>query len=416
LKKDIPDDTKRCKWIIEEMLYMIDINGKNNLIAKKLFNKLCPGAKANIEQIDKKNGFLTDKLVFNGKEVKEFHVIMGNPPYNSGGIKRPDTRKNKKALAYVGEKKVKAETIWPKFVVNSFKKLKEDGYLLFIHPIGWFHSGNYDDVRNILLKKQITDIRIYHKAQAKKEFGGRGEISVAYYSLKNTPSKTPTKVKGMNGKIEVIKLHENSILLLNDSSIINKCLEKSKLWIDNKQFKHKSSSCNPGSYKQIKGIYDNGEIIVVKTSTKHEDQELPKIIVSGATYPRVYYDKEGEYGLIGSGVNYWIGSESELNKINAFLSTKLAAFLTKELRFRQGFIEFKYFPDILSIEIGRVTDESLADYFGFTKEERQVINSTEYPKREYRFKEITCAQLKKEKPDTEGGQKERRSTRKLRRV
>ena len=421
LKKAIPDDTKRCKWIIEEMLYMVDINGKNNLIARRLFEKLCPGAKSNIEKIDSKNGFLTDKpLVFNGKELKTFDIIMGNPPYNRGGINRPDTRKNKKLAAYVGEKKQKKETIWNKFVLQSYKYLNKEGFLLFIHPVGWFHSGDYDNVREILLQKEISYIRIYHKSQSKKVFGGKGEITVAYYCLQNKPSTASTRITGMDGKVEIVKLHPNSIILLNNTSIINKCIEKSSFWKDNKNFKHTTTLCNEGSYKQIKGIYHDGYIRFVKTSKKHDDQDIPKIIISGATYPRIYYDKKGEYGVTGSGPNYWIGSEKELKLLDSFLKTKLAAFLTKELRFRYGFSEFKYFPDITKIDIGKITDESLADYFSFTKEEREVINTSDYPNREYIFKEITCSEAKDEKAEVadepaEGGSKQRRVTRKLRR-
>jgi hypothetical protein len=395
LKKAIPDDEERCKHIIENMLYMVDINGKNNLIARRLFEKLCPGAKANIEQIDKKNGFLADKpLLFNGKEVKEFDVIMGNPPFNRGGINRPDTRKNKKVPAYEGEKKEKRETLWNRFVVKSFALLKERGFINFIHPIGWFHPGDYDDVRDILLKQQLHTVKIYHKTQAKKEFGGKGEISVAYYLLEKKEVTDPTVIQGMSGKTESIKLSTKSILLLNNSSIINKIISKSLFWKLNKNFKHVSNECKPGTYKQIKGIYDTGNIEFVKVEKKHVDQDIPKLVVSGATYPRIYYDKDGEYGLIGSGVNYWIGDKKSLDNIEKFMKTKLSAFLTKELRFRQGFVEFKYFPDITQMEIDTITDKSLAEFFGLTKEEQGIVNTTEFPVREYKFKEVTCNQGK----------------------
>ena len=122
LQKAIPDDAKRCSWIVENMLYMIDINGKNNLIARRLFEKLCPGAKANIEKIDNKNGFLTEKqLKFNDKELKEFDVVMGNPPYNP-----PKT-----------ETGSSGNSIWQNFVIKSYSMLNDKGYLLFVHPPGW---------------------------------------------------------------------------------------------------------------------------------------------------------------------------------------------------------------------------------------------------------------------------------------
>jgi len=46
---------------------------------------------------------------------------------------------------------------------------------------------------------------------------------------------------------------------------------------------------------------------------------------------------------------------------------------------------------------------SLADYFGFNKEERAAIEATEYPKREYKFKEITCAEVKGEQESQNSG-------------
>jgi len=108
-----------------------------------------------------------------------------------------------------------------------------------------------------------------------------------------------------------------------------------------------------------------------------------------------------------------------------FLNTKLSAFLTKELKFRQDFVEFKYFPDITQIDFDKkITDESLADYFEFDDDERKVINSTEYPKREYTFKEASCDAAKDKKTEAgdsdaeeehKGGARPRRFTRKIRR-
>jgi hypothetical protein len=403
LKKEIPDDKRRCEWIIENMLYMVDINGKNNLIAKRLFEKLCSSATANIVPLDTKEGFLTEKpLIFNGKEIKEFDIIMGNPPFNRGGINRPDTRKNKKVPAYEGEKKEKKETIWNKFVLQSVKLLKPSGFLVFIHPIGWFHSGDYDNVREILLKKQIHNIKIYKDdSQAVKEFSGSGKISVSYYIMENIPVYKNTIVEGTLRKKENVRLTENSIILLNNSSIINKLILKLSFWKENKNFKHTSVPCVKGEHKQISGIYQNGNINIVKTAQKHIDSGVPKIIISGRNYPRIYID-DGKYGLVGSGVNYWIGSSHELKLLESFLKTKLAAFLTRELKYRANFVEFKYFPDITNIPIEKITDETLADYFGFTEGERAVIEATEYPKREYKFEEVTCAQLKGE-TEKEGG-------------
>ena len=398
LEKEIPDAGRRCKHIVENMLFMVDINPKNNAIARRLFEKLCPGARANIDQIDRKDGFLSAKpLVFNGKEVAGFDVIMGNPPYNRGGINRPDTRKNKKTDLYTGDKK---ETIWNKFIEKSFTLLHPEGFLLFINPIGWFHPGDYDNVRKQLIHNQIHVIKIYkHDSQAVKEFSGSGKITVAYFLAQNKPSYKATNVIGTAGNKESIKLNSESIILLNDSGIINKIIGKSSFWKDNKHFKHKSVPCEPGTHHQIAGIYESGIITVAKTLKEHEDANKPKIIISGRNYPRIYYDKEGKFGLVGSTVNYWIGNKVALDRIHLFLETKLAAFLTKELKFRQDFVEFKYFPDITGLALNVVNDKTLADLFELTEEEQKSINAIEYPKREYMFKEISCSDGRKGKPE-----------------
>ena len=399
LTKVIPGDDARRKHIVKNMLFMVELNNKNIAISKKLFTKLAPGIQPNIIQMHRKDGFLADVVMeFPNGVVGEFDIIIGNPPFNRGGINRPDTRKNRKNAAAEGElvkKGEKKETIWNKFVLQSYKKLKSNGFLLFIHPIGWFHPGDYDNIRNIILKNQLHTIKIYkHDSQSVKEFSGSGKISVAYYLMENKNVYTKSNIQGTLGKIEHVRLNEDSIILLNNSSIINKLIIKSPFWKDNKNFKHNSIPCIAGAHKQISGIYESGDIHIVKTSQKHIDADIPKIIISGRNYPRIYRDN-GTYGLVGSGVNYWIGTTKELDLLEVFLKTKLAAFLTKELKFRMDFVEFKYFPDITQINISKISDETLAEHFGFTKEEREAINATEYPKRVYTFKEISCTESSK---------------------
>lgn len=410
LTKVISGEEARRKHIVKNMLYMVELNTKNNAIAKNLFKKLAPGIEPNIIQMHRKNGFLADvDMTFPNGTIKEFDIIMGNPPFNRGGINRPDTRKNKKEEVYEGDKKEKKETIWNNFVLQSYKILKSNGFLLFIHPIGWFHSGEYDNVRDILLNRQIHTVKIYkHDSQSVKEFSGSGKISVGYYLMENKPTYTKTSILGTFGKMEKVQLNKDSIILLNNSSIINKLIVKSSFWRDNKNFKHISTPCEAGSHKQILGIYQNGEIHIVKTSQKHVDSSIPKIIISGSSrdYPRFYKD-DGTYGLVGSGVNYWIGRDEELESLETFLETKLAAFLTKELKFRQDFVEFKYFPDVTKIDLDRITDDTIADYFNFTKEERAIINGTDNPKRKYKFKDVLCGS-KSKKSKSDGGDRSNR--------
>jgi hypothetical protein len=111
-----------AKHIVENMLFMIDINGKNNEIARKLFKKLAPNSEPNIEKIDPELGFFANKdFKFNGKTINKFDIIMGNPPYNP-----PKT-----------ETGSSGNSIWQNFVIKSHFMLNNKGYLLFVHPPGW---------------------------------------------------------------------------------------------------------------------------------------------------------------------------------------------------------------------------------------------------------------------------------------
>jgi hypothetical protein len=168
-------------------------------------------------------------------------------------------------------------------------------------------------------------------------------------------------------------------------------------------------------HKQIIGIYDDGFIKFVKTDQTHSLEKVPKIIINGYTYPRFFYDKEGEFGkYTKDGTNFIIIGDN-LNKVAKYFETKLSALLLNNIKFTQKKIEPKYYPDVRELPLDTITDETLADYFGFTKEERDTINATDYPKREYTFKEVTCAQLKGQKEEETAGGARFNKTRKIKR-
>ena len=423
LKKAIPDEGKRCKWIIEEMLYMVDINGKNNLIARRLFEKICPGAKANIEQLDKKNGFLTEKpLVFNGKEVKQFDIIMGNPPYQSGSTRAMATNKTKKIRDELGVSDSKHKNLWIPFTNKSLDILNKNKYLLFIMPIGWFKPDR-TGIYNRMLSHQIHNMRIIFNSDAKKIFGGEsGEINIAYFLLENKEPTGPTQIIDRYNHKETIQLKPTSILCLAYNSIFIKVQNKSVLFKDSEGYYTSAitgTKCKSGKNKQVHRITDKGDITYIKTDIAHPKQNVPKIILNGATFPRFLYDKTGEYGVIGTHQYYFIGEE--LDKIEKYFKTKLSALLLANIKYDMKYIAPNYYPDVRKLGLDTITDETLADHFGFTKEERNTINETDYPKRQYTFKEITCAQLNGEKEEAddyqaEGGTKQRRVTRKVRRI
>ncbi len=105
------------------------------------------------------------------------------------------------------------------------------------------------------------------------------------------------------------------------------------------------------------------------------DQGEPKLIVGGLHKPVVFFDRRGDYGLFSKGQrNYFVGSQGELRAIEAFFRTRLASLLVDHVKFEQDFIRPGYYPDVRRVmEDGPITDESLADLFGFTKAEAAII-------------------------------------------
>lgn len=117
--KEWEDNDKRRKHIIENMLYMMELDNGNNETCKGLFKKIYPDAKPNI--------LCCDSLEISYEEIKKefgidkFHIIMGNPPFNP-----PKT-----------ETGSSGNSIWQNFVIKSLYMLEDNGYLVLVHPSGW---------------------------------------------------------------------------------------------------------------------------------------------------------------------------------------------------------------------------------------------------------------------------------------
>mgnify|MGYP006089745853 CR=1 FL=1 len=122
----IKNKTARSKHIIQNCLYMCDINKNNTNKIVKLWEKINPHIKPNVFNAD----FLKWEFTIT------FDIILGNPPYNkSGGVGRVKG----------GSK----QPIWHKFIEKSVTLLNKKGYINFIHPVGWRKYYDINDNDNI---------------------------------------------------------------------------------------------------------------------------------------------------------------------------------------------------------------------------------------------------------------------------
>lgn len=362
------DEKKRKEHIIKNMLYMVELNEKNVGVSKKIFGK-----DANIYC----GSFLEDGWK-TGFGIDKFDVIIGNPPYNEGGIRGKTTDKIKRDI------KGEARTLWNLFVEKSINILNnKNSYLCFIHPASWISLKS--KTSELLLSKQIEYIRYYNVVNSLKLFKTSGEIPLTYYLLKNNNTKNNTKIYDncVNKYIE-FNIYKNNFIPTEVISIFDKIYQYTKKYgvlqpkivnptvlrdFSNKNIEYK--------YPVISVINKNIEI---KYSKKY-NYELgkPKLVFTNSTMGYPILDRYGSIFNNGSDKYYIIDTNiKKLKQIQNFFYTNLIFYLINITRTRQKFINNKIFeilPDITNITDNiDINDEFLIKLFKLTNEEVSCLN------------------------------------------
>lgn len=138
LKKWESSDVKRRKHIVENMIFMMEIQSNNVRIARDIFKSLCPSATPNILTGD---SLLVTSAKLKKKEWPEhFDIIIGNPPFQKG-----------RNLQY-----------YVKFIDYAYNLLKEMGYLLYVIPNKILIPNRANEAI-----KQFNPLYIYHTVNDK---------------------------------------------------------------------------------------------------------------------------------------------------------------------------------------------------------------------------------------------------------
>lgn len=172
LQRHFPDATKRKKHILQSMLYMIELNPTNVKQLELLFGK-----SANIHQ----SNFLdSSKMWMENLGKKQFHIIVGNPPFQS-----------KKQGSYEGS--VGNRTLWTKFLTFIFENqlLKPKGYLGFITPSNW-RRPEHPLYELLTRDNRLSYLHIYGKKDGRKKFGAqtRFDIYIVQEGIKKSTKNT----------------------------------------------------------------------------------------------------------------------------------------------------------------------------------------------------------------------------------
>lgn len=376
LKTQIPNDEDRKKHIIENMLYMSELNKKNVFISHQIFN-MNNQYKLNLYEGDTLE---LDIVSVWGIQINSFDVILGNPPYNKGGI-RSHTGKRLGA---------KNETIWTKFIEKSVEWLKPDGFLAFINPLSWLKKSH--SLHNVMLEKHIVWLKLWDNIKSLATINGK--IPISLFILQNTPNSTNKKTDIIS-EIQSKKLTTTSFEYLNPKysiplafhSIFDKLIqfiEKNNCSLEYKTKTIKSSGTKikiPTEYtlEDMWAIdtYTLKEGILVKKATEqHPDANKRKLIISNKASFTGAFINEGKLSLTGNHKFYIMGDNLEL--IKKILEFKIINVIGHYTKYGMSFLDseaFKYLPDIRKLGIADITEDKFYKLIGLTRQEINQIKS-----------------------------------------
>jgi 16S rRNA G966 N2-methylase RsmD len=337
LIKELPikDMKERKKHILENMLYMSELNKKNVLVCKQIFD-INNELKLNIYEGD------SLKVDYN-KEfgIKQFDIIIGNPPYNASGTK------------------ASGNTIWQLFVNNSIKLLNSNGYICFVHPNGWRKPNTergklYGLFQKMTKENTLLYLEIHDAKDGMKQFNC-GTRYDWYVLQKKKNENHKTKILDQNNISYEINLNKynwlaNCELELIDKLIANENEEKcnvlytrnnyasDKKWtsnIETKEFKYPVLHSTPKDKPRF--IWSN--------TNNNGHYGIKKVIFGYSGMNNPIIDIDGKYALSECAIGIVINNEIDANKLSKFLISNTFSKILKACLWSSFRIEWSMFKD-----------------------------------------------------------------------
>jgi len=370
--KSVPEK-ERSRWIIEEMLFMNELNKVNVGVCRRIFGMIDSKAKPNFLATN----FLTQFMVgetqnkkcwfYKGETpIEKFNIILGNPPYNP-----PKT-----------ETGSSGNSIWQNFVMKSYYLLDnvKVGFkplLLFIHPPGWrkptddefkidkfiTEKGNHLNFSGQIRQGQVWQqlkqsgefTFIYTNDQLKK---GSSDLfiqhfpAVDFYVYQKGDSHsiscdTKNIFLGNIFSSTGVKLNYNlkylpNVITKESQDILHKVTSKEgekitfKAGVDKRSFKNDK----PGKYKYFYETKSGGIPVFTTSGDNNENISMDKVIMNlfgGINgYYVEYYGKDKHIGVQHHAMYSEVSSEREGRRIERFFKSDIVKFIFLITQYASG--------------------------------------------------------------------------------
>lgn len=306
----------------------------------------------------------------------KFDVIIGNPPYNKGGVGKG------------------GGVLWKDFIHNSLDCLNENGYLCFVHPLGWrkpFKEGdrvnNAGRIWSIYRKYNVPFIKI-----SDIKISGFPKVDYYVFQKKVVPNFKTRVINEFKGKYidEILNISQlDFIPNFIDSralSIIEKLVANRNTFkvIRNQEFKPTKKDLDKVGvphtyfYNSKNNTYElvYREYETIPTYIKH-----PKVILTYKMSSLKGHLFAKYYPIMGSTSNTMyleVDNDIEGLKYEKYFNSKLITFLLTITQYTESPNHSNEFKILNRISIphglnNNPTDEDIYRYYGLDDDEIDLI-------------------------------------------
>lgn len=369
----IPDKSKRSEHIINNMIYMIDIQENYIPFLKKIF-----GNNANI--------ICNDVLTWNSTILFDF--VISNPPFHCNHIKQVPTNKETKDLF------TSSKTIWPKFIFKGINLLNSTGHMLMVVPSLWCKYDSYG-IYDLIIKR-IIKLRLYNNTQINKIFNYQAQTpcsiflaSKQIFNHKNSFS-TFLMYDSILQNYTSFSLYKNKQTIPMESiSLCSRLFSYTLKYGNIEQYcirskmpsiKVKLNNVNSDEYPyinihstilDIQKDFSQPKLVIKYSNIPCAFNNKSKLILAHKMYGFPFYDISGNYG-ISNRDNYIIYNfnHEEFLLFQSFTTSILFIFILECFKYRMKMIEpciTMYIPNItnMNIELKQNLDINNNDEFWF---------------------------------------------------